>query len=96
MKKRVSFLVLFSAIIVVAVSIITVICARESAAEVYYIYNNVKVTGTRYTTENDRVELKNVSTSDNIVSASFVPKSIGSDTVTFYTETNEKKSGRKC
>lgn len=90
MKKRISFLIIFSVFVIIAVGIVTVICAREFTTDVYYTHNITEVTGTRYTTENDSVELKNVTDADGIVRATFVSKSIGFDTVTFYTETSDK------
>ncbi len=90
MKKRSRLLLLFSAVVIMASLIVTVIFAREYSLNTYYIFQNVKVTGTHYTTENDNVEVKYVSTENDIVRATFVPKSFGADTVRFYTETNNK------
>ena len=91
MKKRNVFLIIFTAVILIAACITIAVCARESTANVFYFYYlpDITVTDTHYTTQNDRVELKEITTADGIVRATFVPKSVGSDTVEFYTETSD-------
>lgn len=87
-KGHIRFLAVAFALIIFAAFVTTVVCAREYTFPVYYIYNQMKVTGTEYTTQNDSVELKNVTTEDNIVYATFVPKSVGYDEVRFITKVN--------
>ena len=92
MKKRMWILALFSILILIAAGITTVVCAREYTAGVYYLYDisdDTKITDTHFTTENDHVELKDVRIDNGIVKATFIPKSFGYDTVTFYTQTND-------
>ena len=77
MKKRNIFLIIFTVIILIAVFITTVICARECTENVFYFYYlpDVTVTDTHCTIENDHVELKSVAEVDGIATATFVPKS---------------------
>ena len=91
MKNLILFVVVFSAAVLLAACITTVVCAREVTTNVYYNYEPdiLKITDTHYTSENGHVELKGTSESDGILKATFVSKSVGFDTVTFYTDTNE-------
>ena len=86
MKNLILFVVVFSAAVLLAACITTVVCAREVTTNVYYNYEPdiLKITDTHYTSENGHVELKGTSESDGILKATFVSKSVGFDTVTFY------------
>ncbi len=86
-RVRVRFLIIILVLTLVAALVTTVVCAREYKSPVYYTYNDIKVLNTDYTTQNDNVELKDVSEENGIVFATFVPKSVGYDEVSFYTKT---------
>ena len=87
-KGHIRFLAAAFVFIIIAAFVTTVVCAREYTFPVYNIFNQMKVTGTEYTTQNDSVELKNVKTENNIVYATFVSKSVGYDEVRFITKTD--------
>lgn len=87
-KGHIRFLIIAFAVIIVAALVTTAVRAREYTVPVYNIFNQLNVTGTEYTTLNDNVELKGVTTEDNIVYATFVPKSVGYDEVRFITKTD--------
>ncbi|MBQ7503970.1 MAG: YdcF family protein [Ruminococcus sp.] len=90
MKRRfrghIRFLLFVSAFIIISALVTTVYCAREYTFPVYNTYTQMKVTGTEYKAQNDNVELKDVKTVNNIVYATFVPKSVGYDEVRFITK----------
>lgn len=89
MKTRVAFLAVFTAFIIVACAVTTAICAQKYTAMVYYFNGDVTIVGTSFKSENGHVDVKNVVSNDLGVQADFVPKSIGYDTVTFYTVTTD-------
>ena len=78
MKNLILFVVVFSAAVLLAACITTVVCAREVTTNVYYNYEPdiLKITDTHYTSENGHVELKGTSESDGILKATFVSKSV--------------------
>lgn len=87
-KKRFWFLIIFLFSTLAAGAVVTAVCAGEYTDNVYFCIE-AEETGYHYTTQNGNVELKNVFKEDNVLKATFVPKSIGYDVVYFYTETDE-------
>ncbi len=91
MKKRLRFLIGFTALILILCAAVTVICARSVTESVYYYdyMPELTVKGTHYTSQNDHVAMKDVTIGDGVVKAQFTPRSVGFDTVTVCTETSD-------